>query len=310
MYRKINIGFVVRICTVASLGGLMFGFDIAIITGANPFVEQFFGLTKIELGLGTSSLLFGCIFGSFVAGRMADTYGRKTVLYFMALLFALTSVGTAISPTFWFYVVVRFLAGLAVGAASMASPMYISEVAPSHMRGKMVSFYQLSIVLGILISYLINYLLSNAGEDNWRWMFATGVVPSIILTFTLFFVPETPRYLTKKGKEEEAFAVLKKINGEEEATNELQQIKHSLQETKTYVKDLLKPEYRRFMFVGIGLAILVHQKMSMKKKQPDMQPCPAGRACTSKQMIASKIAIFEKQKTQSFIMKRASLVLN
>jgi len=257
MKSKINIGYVVLICTVAALGGLMFGFDIAIITGANPFIENHFHLTKIQLGLGTSALLFGCIFGSFFAGRLTDVYGRKKILFIVAVIFSLTSLATALSPTFEFYSIARFLGGLAVGGASMVSPLYISEVSPSKMRGRLISFYQLSIVLGIVISYFVNYILKDIGEDNWRWMFATGVLPSVILFFMLFFVPETPRFLVKNNQAEKALEILKKINDDDVAIFEFKQIEESLKEKKGRTRDLLKPEYRLMMFVGIGLAMLI-----------------------------------------------------
>jgi SP family arabinose:H+ symporter-like MFS transporter len=257
MQSKINLSYVVLLSTVASLGGLMFGFDIAIITGANPFIETHFQLTKIQLGICTSSLLFGCIFGSFFAGRLTDTLGRKIILFAVSMLFAFTSLATALAPSFWFYTSARFIGGLAVGAASMVSPLYISEVAPSKIRGRLVSFYQLSIVLGILISYLINFLLKDVGDANWRWMFATGIIPSLVLFILLFRVPETPRFLVKSNRDDEALAVLMRLNDEETARREFKQIEDSLMERKGRTRDLLKPEYRLMMFVGIGLAFFV-----------------------------------------------------
>jgi SP family arabinose:H+ symporter-like MFS transporter len=257
MQSKINLAYVVLLSSVAALGGLMFGFDIAIITGANPFIEAHFQLSKIQLGICTSSLLFGCIFGSFFAGRLTDRLGRKIILFQVSLLFALTSLATALAPSFWFYTSARFIGGLAVGAASMVSPLYISEVAPSKIRGRLVSFYQLSIVLGILISYLINFLLKDVGDANWRWMFATGIIPSVVLFILLYTVPETPRFLVKSNRDDEALAVLMRINDEETARREFKQIEDSLVERKGRTRDLLKPEYRMMMFVGIGLAFFV-----------------------------------------------------
>ncbi len=151
--KKTNNAFLVLISFVAALGGLLFGFDIAIITGAIPFIKPHFGLSELQLGWGVSSLLVGCIFGAAIAGRITDVYGRKRILLIVAVLFAVTCVGTGIAPSFNLFVAARLLGGLAVGAASMISPMYISEIAPFKIRGKLVSFYQFSIVLGILIGW-------------------------------------------------------------------------------------------------------------------------------------------------------------
>ena len=173
-----NPRYLALLTTVAALGGLLFGFDIAIITGAAPFIQEYFELDEFTLGWAVSSLLWGCIFGAAVAGRITDIYGRKKILLIVALLFTLTSIGTGIAPDINLFVFARFLGGLAVGAASILSPMYISEIAPARSRGRLVALYQLSIVLGVLISYFINYLLHDIGDTNWRWMFLSGIIPS------------------------------------------------------------------------------------------------------------------------------------
>jgi len=257
MSSTINRSYLFLLILVAALGGMLFGFDIAIITGAGPFFELEFDLNKIQLGWAFSSLLAGCVVGSAVAGRITDTLGRKTVMIWVAILFAITSVATALAPGFELFVIARILGGLAVGGASMVAPMYISEVAPSKVRGSLVSVYQLSIVLGIVISYLINYLLHDIGENNWRWMFATGVIPSVIFLIMLFFVPETPRFLYKKGRKDQAFDILKKINGEDAANLAIKEISESITDKKTGYSELLKPKHRKMMIVGIGLAIFV-----------------------------------------------------
>src|ERR1019366_5903089 len=151
----------------------LFGFDIAIITGAGPFLTQHFQLNDLSLGWAFSSLLFGCVIGSTVAGRLTDFHGRKKILLWVAALFAATSVATGAAPSFATFIAARFIGGLAVGGASILSPMYVAEVSPPPMRGRMGTLYQLSIVMGVLISYCINYLLRNAGASNWRWMFIT-----------------------------------------------------------------------------------------------------------------------------------------
>jgi len=176
-HTKINLRYVIFLATTAALGGLLFGFDIAIITGAGPFLTRHFKLDDLSLGWAFSSLLFGCILGSLAAGRYTDRYGRRKILLWVATLFSITSVATAVAPTFAMFIVARFLGGIAVGGASILSPMYVSEVSPANIRGRLGALYQMSIVNGILISYGINFALRNTGPANWRWMFLTGVIP-------------------------------------------------------------------------------------------------------------------------------------
>ena len=175
MKPPINLRYVIFLGSTAALGGLLFGFDIAIITGAGPFITREFALSDIGLGWAFSSLLFGCVLGCFIAGRLTDRYGRKKLLLVVAALFALTSIATALAPGFTAFVTARFLGGLAVGGVSLLSPMYVSEVSPPTIRGRMGTLYQMSIITGIIVSYGINYLLRNTGPNNWRWMFLTGV---------------------------------------------------------------------------------------------------------------------------------------
>ncbi|NJN27860.1 MAG: sugar porter family MFS transporter [Cyclobacteriaceae bacterium] len=250
--------YIILITFVAALGGLLFGFDIAIITGAVPFIKAHFNLSELALGWGVSSLLVGCVFGAAIAGRITDIYGRKRILFAVALAFAITSIATGLAPSFTLFVIARFLGGLSVGAASIISPMYISEIAPFKIRGRLVSFYQLSIVTGIMLSYLINYLLHDIGENNWRMMFISGAVPSAIFFILLFFVPETPRFLFMKGNRKKAFDVLQKIGGKANADLEIVQIEGSLAYIgKINYRELLNPNLRRVLFVGFGLAVFV-----------------------------------------------------
>jgi MFS transporter, SP family, arabinose:H+ symporter len=256
MKSEVNYGYLTLITIVAALGGLLFGFDIAIITGANPSLKVFWDLSEMQIGLGTSALLFGCIPGAISAGYLTDIFGRKKLLIVVSLLFAVTCLLTALAPTFQFYVAARFFGGLAVGAASLVSPMYISEVSVSKIRGRLVSVYQLSIVTGILVSYFINYSLVGIPND-WRWMFATGLVPSVLFFFLLFIVPETPRFLYKIGKTDEAFNILKKIAGENTAQKEMAEIKASFNQVKVKMSELFKGGMLKAMLVGIGLAIFI-----------------------------------------------------
>jgi SP family arabinose:H+ symporter-like MFS transporter len=252
-----NLRYVLFLACTGALGGLLFGFDIAIITGAGPFLTRQFALSDISLGWAFSSLLFGCVLGSFFAGRMTDRFGRKRMLVWVAALFAVTSVATALAPNFFLFVTARFLGGLAVGAVSLLSPMYVSEVAPPSIRGRMGTFYQLSIIAGILVSYGINYLLRNMGADNWRWMFGTGIVPSAIFLVLISLAPETPRFLVRVGKRSEAFALLARIENEQSAQAEISAIEATLRVGRQSWNKLTRPGVRRALAVSVCLAILV-----------------------------------------------------
>ncbi len=256
--KSINMLYVLFLACTAALGGLLFGFDIAIITGAGPFITRHFGLTDIGLGWAFSSLLFGCVLGCFIAGKLTDRYGRKKLLLFVALLFALTSIATALAPSLTVFVTARFLGGLAVGGVSLLSPMYVSEVSPPSIRGRMGTLYQMSIVIGIIVSYGINFLLRNTGANNWRWMFLTGVVPSTVFLFFILLAPESPRFLALTGKTDEAFTVLERIGGAQTAHAQITEIVATLHKGKQTWRELLRPGVRRALLVSAGLAILIH----------------------------------------------------
>ena len=260
--RQLNARYVSFLACTASMGGLLFGFDIAIITGAGPFLAQRFALNDLSLGFAFSSLLFGCVLGSFLAGRLTDQYGRKRMLVWVAVLFAATSIATALAPNFDALVAARFLGGLAVGGVSLLSPMYVAEVSPASIRGRMGTFYQLSIVIGILISHGINYLLRNSGANNWRWMFFTGVAPSIVFLILVALAPETPRFLVKIGRTQEAFLILERIGGTDMATAELSAITGVLGSPFKSSNGLSgawrRPGVRRALVASIFLAVLIH----------------------------------------------------
>jgi SP family arabinose:H+ symporter-like MFS transporter len=258
MANQINFRFVAFLGVTAALGGLLFGFDISIITGAGPFLIHHFKLDDLSLGWAFSSLLFGCIVGSVIAGRLTDLAGRRKILLGVALLFAATTVATGLAPTFRLFILARFLGGLAVGGASIVSPMYVAEVSPAVLRGRLCAFYQLSITLGILVSYCINYLLRDVGPWNWRWMFISGAVPSVVFVALLLRAPETPRYLCKSGRRDEALALLSRITGEAQAGIEIAEIQASLAEPKASWRHLAQPGLRRALAVGFVLAVLVH----------------------------------------------------
>jgi SP family arabinose:H+ symporter-like MFS transporter len=251
--------YMVSICSVAALGAVMFGFDIAIISGAGPFVQQYFSLSEIAFGWGVSSLIVGCMVGALFAGRAADRYGRRATLLSIALVFSLTSVATGLAHSFTFFVVARICGGIAVGAASMISPLYIAEISPSAIRGRMVALNQLGITFGILVSYLINYLLRGWGINNWRWMFVTGALPSVAFFVFLLLVPESPRWLARSGKRDAALKILTKIGGAENAALEIASIDRAEPTSGPAAepRELLSPRFRRVVVVGALLAILV-----------------------------------------------------
>jgi SP family arabinose:H+ symporter-like MFS transporter len=254
---SLNYRYIVFLACTASLGGLLFGFDIAIITGAGPFILHAFSLGDLGLGWAFSSLLFGCVLGCFIAGRLTDRYGRRRLLIFVAFLFALTSVATALAGSFTSFVAARFLGGLAVGAVSLLSPMYVSEVSPPSIRGRLGAMYQMSIVVGILTSYSINYLLRNTGPNNWRWMFLTGILPSVIFLVFVLLAPESPRYLALAGKSAAALAVLERIGGAAAARTQLAEIVATAHSGERPWRALRRPGVRRALIVSAILAVLV-----------------------------------------------------
>ncbi|MCK4746181.1 MAG: sugar porter family MFS transporter, partial [Bacteroidales bacterium] len=246
------------ISLVATIGGLMFGFDIGIISGAIPFIQPYFNWDELQLGWGVSSLLVGCIAGAFGSGVITEKYGRKKVLVVVALFFAVSCAGMAFATNVPFFISARILGGLAVGAVSVLSPMYVAEVAPSKIRGTLITIYQLAITMGILISYLVNYGLHDV-DNNWRWMFATGLIPSVVFFTGLLFIPESPRWLMKAGNKAKAVAILERIGGDEFASSGINEIEMSLTDTrgKTGILALFKPEFRKVVYLGIALAVFV-----------------------------------------------------
>lgn len=251
-----HLRYVLFLACTAATGGLLFGFDVAIISGAGPFLARHFRLGDFGLGIAFSSLLFGCAIGSAIAGRLSDRHGRRYVLLWIALLFALTSVATAIAWDFPSFLVARFVGGLAVGGVSLVSPMYIAEVAPAEVRGRLGALYQMSIVTGILVSYCINYLLHDTGADNWRWMFATGAIPSVIFLGLLLRAPETPRFLFMAGRRDEARAVMDRL-GDSEYEVSSASAAASANSSRSW-REMFQPGVRRAVLVGFWLAILVH----------------------------------------------------
>jgi SP family arabinose:H+ symporter-like MFS transporter len=241
---------------VAATSGLLFGFDIAVINGALIFLRDQLHLTEVETEMAASSLLFGCIFGASAAGWLSDRFGRKRVLMISGLLFALSAIGAAIPHTLTQFAAARLAGGLAVGAASVLAPLYIAEVAPARNRGMLVALNQMTIVSGILLSYLVNWLLAFNAQNGWRWMFATAAVPAIVFFIAMFFVPESPRWLVENERGPEALHVLTRVNGGAIARNELRQIQEAVAQETGSVLELLQPGLRRAFWIAVSLAIL------------------------------------------------------
>ncbi len=196
---------------ILALGGFLFGFDTAVISGVEKTIQHLFNLSPFWHGFTISSALIGTVVGALSAGRPADKYGRKPILFIIAALFALSALGSAFANSVSTFIGFRFIGGLAVGASSVVAPMYISEISPARIRGRMTALFQFNVIFGILIAYISNYLLRDIGDNSWRWMLGVGGIPSLTYFFLLFIVPESPRFLIKKGKVTEARNVLQKI---------------------------------------------------------------------------------------------------
>lgn len=248
--------YVILISVVAALGGLLFGFDTAVISGTLNFIQPYFGLSEGGLGWTVSSLLFGCIAGVVIAGKAGDAYGRRKVLMGAAVLFFISALGSALAHSLPAFITSRVIGGLAVGVASILSPMYIAELAPAKYRGVLVSLNQLAIVIGILVAFFSNYLLADSGDHNWRWMFLVMALPAVLLFFSLFLVPESPRWLVARGLPQQALKILLKTSGELNAKNELAEIEYTLRthEEGNY-GELWQSPVRKLVWVGIILAV-------------------------------------------------------
>ena len=252
---KSTKSYVIYVSIVAALGGLLFGFDTAIIAGAARFLKERFALSAFGEGLAVSIVLVGCMAGAAIAGTVSDRLGRRRFMFISAVLFFISALGCAIPQNLIQFLAFRFIGGLAIGSASIVSPLYISEVAPPKIRGARVSVNQLAIVTGILMSYFVSWILVGAGASNWRWMFATGAIPAVVFFLFVLGVPESPRWLVKQGRESEASTILTRLNGPEIAKSELVNIKETLTLEGGSLKELLQPGFRTALFIGIFLAV-------------------------------------------------------
>jgi len=238
---------------ISALGGMLFGYDIGVISGAILFIKSDFSLSPGLEEIVVSSVLLGSLVGAVGGGLLADRLGRRRLLIATAVVFALGAVGAALAPGTAWLVVARIVAGAAIGIASFVAPLYISEIAPVAIRGKLVSINQVALTSGIVISYGIDYAF--AGSQAWRWMFALAVIPAAAFALGLMFIPESPRWLVGRGHVDQARAVLKRIRGPDQVEGELTEIRHSVTQQKGHWSELLGPRLRPAMIVGIGLAI-------------------------------------------------------
>jgi len=268
-----NMKFIWFVSLVAALGGLLFGYDWVVIGGAKPFYEKFFALANpAQQGWAMSCALIGCLIGSLASGALSDRFGRKRLLLACASMFTVSSIGTALANGLPAFVAWRIAGGTAIGMASNLSPMYIAEVAPAAVRGKLVSINQLTIVIGILLAQLDNWLIAEKvppeataqqilsswnGQTGWRWMFGVTAIPAVLFFIGMFAVPESPRWLVKKGRRQRARGVLAKVGGETYAVQALAEIETTLVDgdQKTRFRDLVEPNMLKILLLGVGLAV-------------------------------------------------------
>lgn len=249
--------YIVGIAFIAALGGYLFGFDFAVISGALPFLRPQFALTAWWEGFLTGSLALGCMVGCAVAGQLADRYGRRPGLQLAAGIFAASSLAMALAPGLGLFVVARFAAGIGVGMASMLSPLYIAEVSPAAVRGRNVAINQLTVVVGILVTNLVNYLLADQGPDAWRWMFGLGAVPAVLFLLGVLWLPESPRWLAQQGKVAQARYELSKIGNDAFVQATLADIaaRATRNEPTARLRDVLGADVRPAVVVGVALAV-------------------------------------------------------
>jgi len=248
-----NMFIIYIIAFVAALAGLLFGYDTGVISGAILFLKDQFNLTSTLVERVVSAVLLGAVIGAAFSGAMADRLGRRRSIVITAILFAFGAIGSAFSPNIPVLVVCRFLIGLAIGVASYVAPLYISEISPPDVRGALVSLNQLMITCGIVVSYLVDYMLT-LGQQEWRWMFGLGAIPAVILLIGMIYLPETPRWLVSRGLVDKAKDILTRTNKGKNADEEIQNISKTLTEKNCSWKEVFTPWIRPALVVGIALA--------------------------------------------------------
>jgi MFS transporter, SP family, arabinose:H+ symporter len=260
-----SIRFVLFASSVTAIGAFLFGYDTAVINGANTYLQAHFGLNPDKdafwIGLATTSAIYGCVPGAIFAGSFSDRFGRRRVLFFCALLYALSAVLSAIPQTLGQFVAARFLSGIAIGISSMICPVYIAEIAPAKWRGRLGSLFQLGIVTGIFLTLFINQWIQKSGDAGWnaawgwRWMLGTEVVPAAAFLALLFAVPESPRWLVQVGREGEARQILNRVGGAEHAESEITAVKEVLQQEEGTWGELFSRRYRLPLLIAFVLTV-------------------------------------------------------
>jgi SP family arabinose:H+ symporter-like MFS transporter len=247
------------ITLVAGVGGFLFGYDTAVINGANQYLKAHFNLNSVQEGVAGASAILGCIPGAMVAGFLSDRFGRRKVLFICAILYAASGLLSAVPRTFTEFLIARFISGLGIGASSMICPVYIAELAPAAKRGRLGSLFQLGIVLGIFLTLFINAMIQGAGDEawnassGWRWMLGAEVAPAVALFFLLFFVPESPRWLLQAGREREARQILEQVGGSDHAETEIMAVRQVLAQEEGRFSELFQPRFRKPLIIAVIL---------------------------------------------------------
>jgi sugar porter (SP) family MFS transporter len=250
--KKPSSGYPVRVSLIAALGGFLFGFEVSVISGAEKTIQQLWALSSGWLGFTVASSLIGTVLGSLVVGTPAQKFGRKRVLVAVALMYLVSAIGCALSNVWALFILFRFIGGIAVGVSSVVAPMYISEIAPAHQRGKLAGSFQVNIVAGILVAFLTNYLLAGIGEDSWRWMLGIMAIPALIFAILVRTIPESPRWLVLNNRDEEA----RKVFARTGETNAHALIKEEHELSKSGVQEsLFKGKFRKPIFYAVLLAM-------------------------------------------------------
>jgi len=265
--------YVARTALIVALGGFLMGFDASVISGVVGFIEVDFGLSDLELGWAVSSLTLSSTLAMMVSGPLSNRIGRRTVLYWAAILYAISAIGSALAPSYLLLVIARMIGGLGVGASLIIAPMYIAEISPPNIRGRMVSFNQLNIVIGITVAFFTNYIILELGDHtavwaetlkfgpyNWRWMLGLETLPAIVYFCALFLVPESPRWLVMKGRIQEGLSIMTRASGAQEAEKDLQAVQLSLKADadKDHVglSALFAPALKLALLIGIVIAVI------------------------------------------------------
>src|SRR5437588_6691008 len=250
-----SMGYVVLLAITTAISGFLFGFDTAVINGVLLLLRRQFTLSNLQTEVAASSLLLGCLLGAAGASMIGDRYGRRKSLILSAVLFALSSLGAAAASTIAFFSIARLIGGLAIGLASVLTPVYIAEISPSKNRGTLVSLNQLAIVTGILVAYLTSWRLSRMGEDSWRWMLAVAAVPSLAFLAALFAIPESPRWLISKGRQPEGERILARIFGAKAAEQEIQTVNRAMSGEEGSWREVFSTAIRKRLRGGMLLAL-------------------------------------------------------